>query len=222
MQLVSGFLLEVSPWYLSAIYLIVRPAAQQRVQGNGAWLEMRKTCIGSTLAISVHVQTAARFSTWLVWWCHSEWLGLLQSNYWREVQWNYCQLSVEGNVVHHSISVLRHTRIQLLQTAMQGNMAAKVLEMSLLPSSYQFMLVHYVSHRVIANETNQHQLWHFTKTNQYISTLAFESWILETLSSDGELLPFDNISFTDLWEIAQWISLQGHTDAHAVNVNRPP
>ena len=84
------------------------------------------------------------------------------------------------------------------------------------------MLVHYVSHRVIANETNQHQLWHFTKTNQYISTLAFESWILETLSSDGELLPFDNISFTDLWEIAQWISLQGHTDAHAVNVNRPP
>ena len=98
----------------------------------------------------------------------------------------------------------------------------KVLEMSLLPSSYQFMLVHYVSHRVIANETNQHQLWHFTKTNQYISTLAFESWILETLSSDGELLPFDNISFTDLWEIAQWISLQGHTDAQAVNVNRPP
>ena len=85
MQLVSGFLLEVSPWYLSAIYLTVRPAAQQRVQGNGAWLEMRKTCIGSTLAISVHVQTAARFMTWLVWWCHSEWLGLLQSNYWREV-----------------------------------------------------------------------------------------------------------------------------------------
>jgi len=130
-----------------------------------------------------------------------------------KVQWNYCQLSMEGNVVHHSISVLRHTRIQLLQTAMQGNMAVKVLEMPLLPSSYQFMLVHYVSHRVIANETNQHQLWHFTKTNQYISTLAFESWILETLSSDGELLPFDNISFTDLWEIAQWISLQGTLDS---------
>jgi len=60
MQLVSGFLLEVSPWCLSAIYLTVRPAAQQRVQGDGAWLEMRKTCIRSALAISAHVQDSCK------------------------------------------------------------------------------------------------------------------------------------------------------------------
>jgi len=43
-----------------------------------------------------------------VWWCHSDRIDLLQSNYWREVPWKYCQLSVEGNVTDEQSVYLMH------------------------------------------------------------------------------------------------------------------
>jgi len=48
--------------------------------------------------------------------------------------------------------------------------------------------MHSLVHEMIAMNMNLQLVWHFSETKQYISPLAFESWILETHSWEGMML----------------------------------